>query len=225
MTWADEGAQMVAEGVTSAVTVDNPRSFACRGKGRGTRPTTETCLGKVCLRGHDNGSGRSVRTRLGRHCVECIRLHSLAASAERNRKLIAARKVIGSEAYWKNREAAWRHQGIALADGSPLDRETYKAVLTFQGRRCAVCGVEFALSSVVVCADHDHASGEFRGVVCGGLRTGCNTHSIARVETGMGIRRRDPHTDEDVARLTAVVWDYLSNPPYRRWLRAGSPRP
>lgn len=215
MALADVGAAMEAEGVTSAVTVDNARSFANRGKGRGHRvPTIE---GKPCKRGHTlrYGPGAAHEGK----CAECERLNNLARHSESNRVLFAARKVVGSEAYWKSREMNWKKRGIRIADGSFLDRETYTAVLAFQRGRCAVCGLDFTLSGQLSCADHHHRSGLFRGVVCGGKR-GCNLWAITRVETGRGIRRRNPRTDDDIAYLREVVGKYLADPPYARWIRS-----
>lgn len=222
LTLADVGVAMEAAGITSAITVNSARSVANRGKGRGTRATTKTYLGRVCLRGHDDGTGHSARRRDTGNCIECRRLDNLARHAESNRRRLAAEKVVGSEAYWKHRENNWRKQGILRVDGEPLDRETYAAVMRFQQMRCSICNVEFAFSGQLACAEHNHRSGLFRGVACGGKR-GCNAYWIYRVETGRGIKRRDPRTDEDVAAIRARVEEYLADPPYSRWLRSRAP--
>ncbi|MDP3940359.1 MAG: endonuclease domain-containing protein [Deltaproteobacteria bacterium] len=71
----------------------------------------------------------------------------------------------------------------------------YQEALLLQGNRCAICAVDFAsISSRQVCADHDHATGQARGVLC----NNCNT--------AIGMLKDSPE------RLLAAV-RYLEHPP------------
>lgn len=72
----------------------------------------------------------------------------------------------------------------------------YAAVLLKQGTRCAICQTHQAKLKRALAADHDHASGVFRGLLC------------HRCNTGLGMFLDQPK------RLLAAV-EYLLG-----WLRA-----
>lgn len=53
-----------------------------------------------------------------------------------------------------------------------LPPETYDRLLTWQGGRCYICGVIPRKTRLAV--DHDHETGEVRGLLCAGDQFGCN---------------------------------------------------
>lgn len=71
--------------------------------------------------------------------------------------------------------------------------ELYAALVANQDGRCAICGER----AQPLCVDHDHDTGEIRGLLC----SSCNI--------GLG------HLRDDARRLLAGV-HYLKDPPARR---------
>lgn len=75
----------------------------------------------------------------------------------------------------------------------------YEAILRAQGGRCAIC--RQVPRSKRLAVDHDHQTGEVRGLLCSGKdRSGCNV--------ALGIL----HDDVDIVQRAA---DYLREPPAR----------
>lgn len=115
--------------------------------------------------------------------------------------------------YRHRRELAWAKQGIVEADGTPLRWETYEAVLAFQGGRCPICERVFFLHERRnACADHDHETNVFRGILCGG-KLGCNLRHVGAYE-----RRTTLDGERAVNEVDRRVMDYINRPPYQRWL-------
>ena len=75
----------------------------------------------------------------------------------------------------------------------------YDRLLTAQGGRCAVTGCRATGKSKMLAVDHDHASGEVRGILC-------SSHNRL-----IGYNRDNPEAFRSLA-------DYLENPPARRVL-------
>lgn len=67
-----------------------------------------------------------------------------------------------------------------------ITQQRFESMLTSQDGRCAICGEHMRLP----CIDHDHRSGQVRGLLC----TGCNT--------GIGDLKDDP-------RVVKAALDYL----------------
>lgn len=122
-------------------------------------------------------------------------------------------------AYLKRRERDWavapNDPGIApgIRIGKiPLDGFAYTAVRdVIQKGRCAVCDRIFAIwNRRAEAADHDHSTGQFRGVICNGKKD-CNM-IVSRYERG---QRKN---------LSAIaverVEHYLANLPILRFNRA-----
>lgn len=77
---------------------------------------------------------------------------------------------------------------------SKFDAETYHAAMVSQDYRCAICGLDLlAISPHRIHADHCHATGAPRGILCGN----CNQ--------APGLM------NDDASRLLAAV-EYLKNP-------------
>ena len=86
-------------------------------------------------------------------------------------------------------------------DATGFTREDYEALWKAQGGRCYICRRESRSKRLAV--DHDHATGEVRGLLCADSERGCN-HAI------LGNIR-------DLAMAKRIV-SYLENPPARRVL-------
>ena len=82
-----------------------------------------------------------------------------------------------------------------------ITREEYEELLEFQGHRCYVCRRNARSRRLSV--DHNHATGEVRGLLCSGDE-GCNYKILGTIESYGGI---------EVARR---IVDYLEEPPARR---------
>lgn len=137
-----------------------------------------------CRFGH--AEGRNSQNR----CLVCCRLSAKRRRAdpairerERLRSLAWARAHRGySKEWWaKNKDKAQRYQDRKKSKFHGLTRTEVLARLAAQGGKCAVCGTtEPGGSRGGWPADHDHATGAVRGILC----HGCNV--------GIGNLRDDP---------------------------------
>lgn len=89
-----------------------------------------------------------------------------------------------------------------------IDSTTYAALFKLQGGRCAICGRRPKTLRLAV--DHDHKTGEVRGLLCANNENGCNRGVVANLEAAV---------DNGLAAAQRAV-AYLSDPPLRR-LAAG----
>lgn len=80
-----------------------------------------------------------------------------------------------------------------------IDAATYEALLELQGGRCAICGRRPKTKRLAV--DHDHATGEVRGLLCPG-DDGCNHRLLGYVRDRVDLLQR--------------AIDYLNEPPAQR---------
>ena len=80
-----------------------------------------------------------------------------------------------------------------------ITREEFEALFEFQGGKCYMC--HRTARSRRLAVDHDHKTGEVRGLLCADPERGCN-HSILGNITGIEMARR--------------IVDYLEEPPARR---------
>jgi hypothetical protein len=133
--------------------------LAGRGRKLGTRRSTETYSGVLCGRAHDSGGGMSLRLTSSGHCIECERLRQTA-----------------------HREDAWRRRGVLFGE-LPLQWDDFVSCLAFQGGQCATCKTRLSITfSPRPDADHEHETGQFRGVCC----SRCNG-LLSRYESGNGL--------------------------------------
>jgi phage FluMu protein Com len=136
----------------------------------------DTFLGRSCPSGPHDGDG-CIRYKNGHACVILARNRVRkweSDNPERKRANILAtrRKVCDPVAkhplYIRACERWWKRVGILEPDGSGiLTWKTYEQTFKIQKGRCAVCEKVLDVSKKRdVCADHDHKTGLFRGVLC-----------------------------------------------------------
>lgn len=65
-----------------------------------------------------------------------------------------------------------------------LSEETFYAMLEAQGGACAICK-NAKFGSIGPCVDHDHKTGEVRGILC----SRCNSAIAALGDSAEGLRR------------------------------------
>lgn len=104
---------------------------------------------------------------------------------------------------------ASRIKSTYVLDGRPFTAEDYDALAARQGHRCAICGRRTKNRLTI---DHDHASGEVRGLVCGGDSSSggwtCNWSILASFDS----------LPAPLAAARALV-AYYERPPAQRLLR------
>jgi hypothetical protein len=68
-------------------------------------------------------------------------------------------------------KAQWRRHRLKRAHG--ITEADYRAMLASQGGMCAICGgPPKACLGDVFCVDHDHVTGQIRGLLCGNCNKG-----------------------------------------------------
>ena len=88
-------------------------------------------------------------------------------------------------------------QKISYRNNS-IEYEIYEELLKYQEHKCAICGVDDSFNRLVM--DHDHKTGEVRGLLC----HGCNRIAVGQYER-KGRYRTEHHTE--------IIKKYLSDPP------------
>jgi hypothetical protein len=89
-----------------------------------------------------------------------------------------------------------------------LEPGEYDKLLALQGGRCYICGRKSLSRRLAV--DHDHETGNPRGLLCPDQERGCNHKVLGLLEANA--------TDSGLAAARRLV-DYLEDPPYSRMLR------
>lgn len=91
-------------------------------------------------------------------------------------------------------------------NGRPFTEDDYQALSAAQGGRCALCRRRSPSRRLAV--DHDHRTGEVRGLLCPDPDWGCNLKVVARFDA-----------DDDPPAMAARLVEYLSSPsPAQRML-------
>jgi len=135
-------------------------------------------LPRVCTKCHkikDHSEFYIHRTRTGNYaynsdCKQCVSISNRGDKRrDRKRDKKVARKSLLKRCY-----------GLTLAD--------YDCLLEAQGRSCAICKCTENGSKEYLAVDHDHETGEIRGLLC----DKCNS--------GIGFLRDDPDLVEAAAR-------------------------
>lgn len=105
---------------------------------------------------------------------------------EANKEVIKLRaKTWESQNPIRVKERGWKRKGIEITHAE------YEAMLVQQEYRCAICGVHASELDRALCVDHDHKTGQVRGLLC----NNCNR--------SIGLLQDDP----DVLRAALI---YLS---------------
>lgn len=104
--------------------------------------------------------------------------------------------------------------GTRLKGTYGITEDDYQALLRWQGGRCFVCQRESRSKRLAV--DHDHLTGEVRGLLCPDDLRGCNKALVGTLEAN---RSRE----EAIAMAQRIV-NYLQDPPFSR-LRRGETAP
>lgn len=115
--------------------------------------------------------------------------------------------AIKRKSYEAEKASGKRHaRNLAKFGLTPAD---YERLLAHQGAVCAICGGVDGRRRLNV--DHDHATGEVRGLLC----SGCNGARLGRL--GDDVEKADARARyyEERARLLRGAIEYLVRPPAR----------
>jgi hypothetical protein len=93
-----------------------------------------------------------------------------------------------------------------------ISGEEYDALFRWQGGVCFICGRKPRTKRLAV--DHDHRTGEVRGLLCANNENGCNRAVVANLEAAV---------DDGLSAARRAVL-YLEDPPLAR-MRAGERNP
>jgi len=123
---------------------------------------------------------------------------------ENREQLLAYRKEYRKRRQVEDRDAHLRRTfGFSIAE--------YNTMLNAQGGGCAICGK--APGKVALHVDHDHESGEIRGLLC----VGCNNalgqfkDDVALLARAAGYLQRDLQTFARVDELAGMVSERISS--------------
>lgn len=209
-TLIDRGNEMLASGQTKSRTVSEV-VLKHRSKGAPIGPRLETILGEPCAR--DGTRLRyAANTSMTGRCVRCVRMGRLAQAQRDNATKVRKRSDPSHPYHHRVREYTWskakNSPGVSLGIrflGEPLRWEVYQRLLEFEGNRCPICGRDFRLwRSKQAAADHSHADGELRGVICA-RKSDCNLSLVGRYEAG--------RTSNMTSEAIEAVRRYLQAPP------------
>ena len=73
-------------------------------------------------------------------------------------------------AYYANNKSKWRESDLQKKYGMSID--DYNLMLTEQDGCCAICGRHTLELGKTLCVDHNHVTGEVRGLLCGNCNKG-----------------------------------------------------
>ena len=151
-------------------------------------PTTKVCptckreLGKEAFT-RDRGR----RTTVGQHCLQC----AVVKSAEQRSKYPERDRANRRKSYLKNYDTTTLR--YRLRKNYDLSLEAYMVLFEKQEGLCAICRKPQAGRTKNLCVDHDHETGEVRGLLC----NNCNR--------GLGLFGDDPQVLANAADYLAVA--------------------
>ena len=117
------------------------------------------------------------------YCKDCKRLFEREFAEKTNRKS-------SNLFHWKSYKMKYRSK--------PISYDIYEELLEYQEHKCAICGADDSFNQLAM--DHDHETGEVRGLLC----HGCNRNAVGIYES-CGRYRTEHHTE--------AIKKYLSDPP------------
>lgn len=133
---------------------------------------TKTCTG--C--GKDKLLSKFAKNKQQKDGHACACKHCQSVWYNENRDRLSAQK---REYYAENREEILarsrryyaenpdKHTDYHLQKSYGITLADYDAMLKAQGNRCAICGRSPEENGQRLCVDHDHETGENRGLLCG----------------------------------------------------------
>lgn len=98
---------------------------------------------------------------------------------------------------------ASRIESTYTIHGRPFTEADYQALLRMQHGRCYLCRRQSLSRRLAI--DHNHETGEVRGLLCPDPEWGCNLKVVARFDA-----------DPDPLAMAMRLVEYLKNPPARR---------
>ena len=101
------------------------------------------------------------------------------------------------EMHKNNRQNKWLSCNIKYR-GKSIYYNIYEELLEYQQHKCVICGTDDSFNRLVM--DHDHKTGEVRGLLC----QSCNQYAVGTYEK-RGRYRSEHHTN--------IIKEYLSDPP------------
>lgn len=109
-----------------------------------------------------------------------------AANPQPHRDRMNTYRAMNRERYRRiAREFRWRREGLCNPDGSVFTQDDYDRLFDAQGGLCALCDNPEKITprtpTGALAADHDHASGRVRGLLC----RRCNQHRVGRAEAAV----------------------------------------
>jgi len=111
----------------------------------------------LCKHGHSRAGNVSV----GGHCLTCMRKWN-----KRRYPGIVQQRNSDPGYSARQKAANWKVYGITNDDGSPFQLNDFNRAFQIQGGRCKGCLRHQSELSRPLGADHDHATGKFRGLLC-----------------------------------------------------------
>ena len=121
--------------------------------------------GKFCSRACYNDSRKeATAARTEKPCSRCREVKSLAhfPNGPGTDGLRAHCRACGSEAY------RWWHIEVTYG----ITRDQYEAMWAAQCEVCAICGAKESFAGKKFSVDHDHETGQVRGILCGSCNLG-----------------------------------------------------
>ena len=135
-------------------------------------------------------------------CKNCLKNQYLENRADRlsrakeyykkNRKKIIERTKGRDKLHPKT---ATYYRGRDLAKKYGITLNEYDKLLTIQNERCAICGASKNSFAESLSVDHDHTTGEVRGLLCRNcnLLLGCARDDVATLVNAIKYLKRGPN--------------------------------